>query len=339
MINSNKYMKPNFELKGSVKGEYQIQVVKADGRVTYPLGKEFIPNLILNSGIDAFFASNRDQGWYGALTTFCRAGSGTTAEAEAQTTLIAQLKSTNSYFGGSGANGTATDTVNGKVTHKRTYEFSTETGAVSYSEIGVGPTASGADLFSRVVLRQDELPITLNLVEGDNLRVVYQLTISIPQIVNATTVSLTTTGWSAAGQLKLTGTFDSIFGTVAANGTYSGGLGLSLMSSRRASSNARASYLATNDAFPAVNANLALASIAQISSETLASYTNGSFTRDITVTFTPADPATSVANVRSVCLRGSGNPGATLQLLLSANQPKSNEYRLSFTFRFTWDRV
>lgn len=334
------------ELKGFLGGEYQIQVVKKNGEVTYPLGKKFIKNLILNSGIDQVFtnSSDGDSGMWGALLAYCRAGSGTTPVDAAQTTLVAQLKSSNSYFSGSGANGTVNDTVTGSATHKRTYEFTAETGAVSYNEIGIGVLSTG-DLFSRVVL-----PSTLNLIAGDNLRVVYQLTISIPQVITPSAVSLTTTGWDATGQLKVVGTFANIFGTMDSLGAFSGGLVSRALSGRGGTSfgtNNNFNLLSTA-AFPAVNAALwpltvVSAQAAQVYS--IATYTAGSFIRDMTYTVPPASPVSSITNVRSVYWTGSPNAfvssaqSAGLMLLLNADQPKSNEYRLSFTYRFTWARI
>jgi hypothetical protein len=45
----------NYNLSAGVKGEYLPYIVNPDGSEEYPLGKEFMPNVITNIGIDYWF--------------------------------------------------------------------------------------------------------------------------------------------------------------------------------------------------------------------------------------------------------------------------------------------
>lgn len=335
-------------LNGFVGGEFQVQVVRKNGEVTYPLGEKFFKNRVLNSGLDGIFTATSTQapgpvtvGQWASLMAFCRAGSGSTAVADSQTTLVTQLKSSNTYFSGSGANGTVFDTVVGSATHKRTYEFTAETGAVTYRELGIGPSGGGADLFSRVVLGAD-----LNLVAGDNLRVVYQLTISIPQLITPTATTLSTVGWDATGSIKLLGSFQNIFGSfdslgVATTGgrfsRWLAGMFIGLISDRNNLT------LSTNATFPAVNVDQAATLViagAQSDAGAGSAYVSGQYYIDRVYTFTPSQPSTTqTGTVISISAIGDSSSNTWLRILLTAPQSKSNEYRLSFTFRFTWARA
>lgn len=342
--------KVSSQIEGSILGRYLLQVVRRDGSVELPLGPEFRKNLIVNGGLDQIFTYSlgaptwpTTTGPWGYVTNYCLAGTGSSAAQVSDTGLQSQVKYSNSYLQATGANSTAYYASNGTAIHQRTYEFTTETAPATYNEIGWGSGANSG-LWSRVVL-----PSPVSLQAGDNLRITYQLTISLPQIVTPSEVSTSTTGWDASGTLGIVGGFQDIFGSIASNGTYSGG-GLSSLLGHFGSWTYMGNpdindvaVLATNSTFSAANTNPNIAEVysgnSTSSPSTASSYSEGSFSLTKTYTFIPSTPPVNISNgVYSVFFKWSSGPSA-VQLLLSSAQSKSNEYRLGLQLTSTWARA
>ena len=343
---------------GSVSGKYTLSVIR-NGEEIFPFGKEPLQNLVLNSGLDniLIFSGNSAinqspsplVGPFSQLMSYCRAGSSTTPAEVSQTGLISQLKSTSTYLSGSSYNGTTYDTILGTATHKRTYDFAAEVGPAAYNEIGIGPSASGTDMFSRMVL-----PSTVNCIAGDNLRVTYQMTVSIPMVVTPKAIAMSVSGWDATGSMKIIGTFQNIFGSIASTGANNFGGGfITLMNGRSQNVPSygvityRDCNLCTNSSFPSVNADspfTLVTSGANVSTVSESAYTNGNFYRDSVYTLTASTPpATQSSNIKSImwscCTAYPSTYRAGIQLLLNNLQSKDNTKALSFTLRTTWSRA
>lgn len=105
-----------------------------------------------------------------------------------QVGLTTEIQRTNNYLTGAGNCGTALAT--NVFSHKRTFDFPTEVGSVTYREIGFSHTVTaGNNLFSRV-----KLPADLVLVTGQVLRVVYTLQLTVTPYV-ATPKTANIVGW------------------------------------------------------------------------------------------------------------------------------------------------
>lgn len=106
------------------------------------------------------------------------------------TPSVTESKRTNTYVTGSGDCG-ATWTSPHIVEQKRTYDFSAESGSVTYTEIGMSRlvTANSASLFMRVLL---DTPISLTA--GQQLRLVYILTVTYSPS-STTSYTFPITGW------------------------------------------------------------------------------------------------------------------------------------------------
>ena len=106
----------------------------------------------------------------------------------ARTVLDAQVAETTSLNGGAGANTETADTATGNLTVKRTFDFAAEVGTVNYNEIGV--SRSTGDLFSRVVLAS-----TVTVNAGQQLQVVWEMSLTCSTWLTATPITPTITGW------------------------------------------------------------------------------------------------------------------------------------------------
>lgn len=341
-------MKLKAELSTKLEGRFRLEVVGADGSVRYPLGHGWHKNLILNSGKDLFFTlSSGNLGSLPRLMDWCRAGTGTTAAAVTDTVLQAQVKSSNTYNTGAGNNGTVDDLVLGKRTFKRTYEFSSETGTVNYGELGISNASSG-NLFSRIVIT----PVAVN--SGENLRVVYELTVSVPQIITASSTSGTSGTFNVEGDMKFVGPFGSIFPNIAANGTSSDTFRSNILNgwagtySLGGPSRTLGLALRTSVAFPAVNNVIAatgsfLASEATAANVNNSAYVSGSFEKTSSWTLLASNPGTTVTTIGTVTLTVNDNSSFPnvhstnygIQVNLDSNQTKGGDFRLTLEFKWT----
>jgi hypothetical protein len=115
-----------------------------------------------------------------------------------QSGLQSEISRSATYVAGAG--NCETTTVANVVTHRRTYDFPTETSNTSYNELGVGWASSGAGTtFSRVLLGS---PITINT--GFKLRLIYDLQCTWNTASTIKSVSIG--GWPVSPATNTTGT-------------------------------------------------------------------------------------------------------------------------------------
>lgn len=108
-----------------------------------------------------------------------------------QTGLATFTKGTTTLSSESGANITTFNSSTGEVVHRRTYIFSAESGAVNYTEIAVGASAThNTSVFSRVLL---DSPASVGT--GQQLRLTYEVTMNDSQAPGANVRELAITGW------------------------------------------------------------------------------------------------------------------------------------------------
>jgi hypothetical protein len=236
----NPILPVSYNFSAGVKGEYLPYIVNPDGTEEFPLGKEFIPNVITNIGIDRWLTnadtSNSSQTWTNSIS-WIRAGSGTTAAAVTDTALQTQLTdpapSNTNYTSTVPTPVNFTDLSNantlGTATHTIVKQFAPLVGAsATINEIGLGWSQTTAStLFSRVVL-----PSSINLIQDQVLRVTYRLTVSIPLFITPINIPSTSgsgfnvQGTASSGKgMRLTNSATWNFGTMATNGSMGGGGG------------------------------------------------------------------------------------------------------------------
>jgi hypothetical protein len=350
-------MKINANLDTKLDGRFKIAVVKADGTERFPIGKGYHKNLILNSGLDLFFthytqyspAFNTAPSFSTELSANCRIGTGTTAVSPTDVALVNPVRWQSAYNeaigvpGGGNACQTIYDLVAGSCTHRRTYDYPTEVGTVIYTELGIAPLQTG-NLFSRIVIS----PVTVNA--GEQLRVVYELTITIAQYITPTAASGSSGTFDCAGNLKFVGQLASLFGAIGTDGLRVNGWKNSIINGF--ASNPSWSYyplyawLTVHSAFPASDTNLAISYLAGQYIGANSVYVAGSFTKYAEWIFSAVNPVSTVSTVNSIIItpRSSWSgtsdpqlglfPGHGLQLLLNGVQTKQADYKL--TLQFTW---
>jgi hypothetical protein len=107
----------------------------------------------------------------------------------ARIALDAEVADHASLSGEVGANGFTTNVATGNITYKRTYDYAVEGGTVNYNEIGISD-AVGDDLWSRIVLGST---VTVNI--GEQLQVVYELSLTSSTWLTATPLTPVVSGW------------------------------------------------------------------------------------------------------------------------------------------------
>ena len=266
----------------------------------------------------------------------------------AQVGLQTEIKRTQTYLTGSG---NCESSVSGTTMQmRRTYDFSAESGGVTYTEVGVGWAASlSTTVFSRILLNS---PIAL--VSGQKLRLVYQLNITLspstPVLKN-----LPVGGWPVSPSVNTDGQ-EQIqrvnMSSVNTNGqsTIYGGVGRVLdPHCSNTFNNGRQFALSTNSsALAAFGSSVDRSTTGFVCSAapTESAYVSLSFSLDLTTVFAVADGVS--AAIRAVCLgyRYNGTPNYPYDLtaqsftfLFDQAQTKTNTQTLTFTVRFTWGRV
>jgi hypothetical protein len=372
----------NYQFSAGVKGEYLPYIVNPDGTEEYPLGKDFMPNVITNIGLDRWMSFVGGVGTNGTdsiskpfansawgdlvLTStinWCRVGSGTNAASVTDTALQTQLTDpapTSTNFTGSGGclSVLTSTTTLGTAIHKITKQFpAVVSGPVTINEIGLGWTQTTAStLFSRFVT-----PAPIVLQTGQQLRVVYQITISVPQFLSSTSVSGITnngfdiTGTSPTKGLRLSGTSINVFGELNSTGGFpAGGNGngaiWSMISISGFQTNAQ-----TNNPIPQLYYGnlpvlLSTATFNSVGAAPSNTIINGSGSNIYNRTYTGTGAGNNTKYVDRVWEWAINAPVDTvsnivgmgwhnIEMLFDSNQTKTNEHILRIGLRSSWTRL
>jgi hypothetical protein len=218
---------------------------------------------------------------------------------------------------------------------RRTYDFTTEAGPITYTEVGISHTATvAANLFARILLS-----VPANLVAGDQLRVVYELQLTLTPFTPRA-ITPTITGWVGVSGSEMCETFG--IGEV----TTTGGNDTGLEDLNDPSVAARAFM---SNSTTALQANPTSALLANRNGTTFVSKatsgaTSGagtlSMTRTRSVTFTTSEG--NMTGIRSIALVY--NPsGSTYYVghafLLDSPQDKTNTFSLALSWKLVWSRT
>ena len=183
---------------------------------TYPVP---VKNLVVSAGKDAFCSLGYSC-TLGYVTGYLARGSGSTQAAAGDTQLEAQIGNrTNSILSGDPYTGVKYTAATGLIQARKTYDSEVETSDQNINEIGIFQYESGAPMFARIVL-----PATVTVLTGQQLRLTYELQITIAPIAE-TVASPTITGWTTTGVSRLEGTLPTTTsfgsGLTYYNGIYS----------------------------------------------------------------------------------------------------------------------
>lgn len=322
---------PHLGLKGRV---VRMDVLER-GRVVRSL--EGFNNLILDQGLNE--VANRV---IALCFVACAVGTGNTAPANAQTSLVAESVRTSTYLTGAGNCGT-TRNSNTRWTMRRTFDFPIVSSGKNYTELGFSWSATaGANLFSRVLIQSGGVPITLTLVAGQQLRVVYEVYVDFSAAVanwniNAGGAWGTITGTSALQANPIDG--GGVYSTgPLAEVTTTGTVGTISSSGEQLEPSIAPMFYAcsTNQALAAIGSANVRTYITQ-KTGSLAAYTAGNSYRDASVTYSTNEANGSIASLTI------GNAAVANQqwwaALFDAAKNKTNLATLSITVRRSWGRL
>jgi len=304
--------------KVALSGEYKI-VIKRNG---LEIETGWFKNLILNQGLDQLGSDNA------VLAGYARVGTGTTEPNITNTTLEAQVASSQS----GPSDTTIVNSGAPNYTTLLTYQYTFTQGDVvgNISEVGVGWATTGATLFSRALI-VDNLgaPTTITLTSIDQLIIYYRLNASQPTTDTTSSVTISSVSYPYTIRTANAPYFCN------SSGTFTYGYGFTRLVSV---------YLYGSDA--------ALGPITGTLSGTLIAgsgnggftfsypaYTPGSYYRDSTFSV-DVGHGNAVGGIGGIALDwGAYSSSLRNQIVLSTPIPKTNTQVLTITQRFTWARA
>jgi hypothetical protein len=200
----------------TVKGEYVVEVIKANGHTYYPFGEEPLNNLIL----DTFFVnilSGYPFGTQGYIQS-CNAGNNSTPPSRTDQNILGAL--IDETRAGSFWTPSVNDTAN-TISQMRDFIFPTVSApSITYTEFCVG--CFGLEETDNISTSRFVLPTPLTLFIGDQLKLIYTLNINLPYLNTDVPVSLSGSGYIFDGKIRMSASntgLVSVAGNVASLGT------------------------------------------------------------------------------------------------------------------------
>ena len=310
----------NVMLNARLSGEYKF-IIKSDNGMIRETG--WIPNLILDQGLNRL-------GWALSNTLnpiqYASVGTGTATPVSTQTSLVAPV--------GYSAAGVFVSIVNGTAptyTTLQTFSYTFAQGAIlgNMSEVGIGSSITGGNLFSRALIVDGAgNPTTITLTSIDQLIVYYRLAASPPLIDYTGSISLNSINYNYTTRLlgaanftmQYTFTTPAYFSKIYSVTFYGAGAALAPITSSTPTGTASG----TN---PNVDTNT-----------NTSTYITDTFYNDWIVNCTPAQ-GNSTGGVQAIAISGGGPFQAIrFQTVFDTPIPKTNTTSLSLTFRYSWSR-
>lgn len=244
-------------------------------------------------------------------------------------------KRTSTYLPGAGNSETVYTPASGLMQMRRTYDFTTEVGSITYNEIGISHTATvAANLFARILLS-----VPASLVAGDQLRVIYELQLTLTPFAPRA-ISPTITGWVGVAGSEMCETFG--IGEVSSTGTSTtdgADLNDPVVAARAFMSNSTTALQANPSSGLIANRNgTTFVSKAVGNSISGAGTLVMTMTKSVTFGITEGN----MTGIRSIALVY--NPtGSTFYVghafLLDSPQDKVNTFSLALSWKLVWSRT
>jgi hypothetical protein len=326
-------------MKLGIKGTFTLTVRDADGNVKRELKFD---NLITNNGMDRI-AGNPASGAVSPLDLWNRVVLSTNSTAPAVTdtamggTTINSSTSSPVYNNDIASSGSP----NYIFTWRAGYKFNTGTATGTWASIGL-EFATGSVLFCKTLIRSGGTPTTLTILASESLDIRYDFTVT-PVItdssgtvtINGTVHNWTARTWALGDSFAATALNKSVgFAIYGYTGSIMGGGTIALGSITAGSlgstnsppqSGYTAMFLSGGNADP--------------TNRTWTTYTSGSYTRTMTLTW----GSTHVASGGVVTVNGAtvrmGGICPPYQFIFSPAIPKGPTEELSLTFTVTWVRL
>lgn len=327
---------PTYTDSGVITIDYNVTTV---GRATAS-APFFVPGMVgmmiqLNTGEQAYitaFVSNIDVTISNPAVVAAALG---TVWAVNQTGMTTELKRSNTYLAGAGNCGTSD--VGAARTMRRTYDFSVEVGPVNYAELGWSKSAAAANnLFARALV----IGGTVTVLLGQQLRVVYDLTVTVsPSVSTAGTYVIT--NWPIAPSVNTDGNYiltgwkgNQQMASVSAAGVST----LTNALDPHTTTNSAMS-LSTATVLPAFGANYVAANEATRDSTANGAYVAGTFTRTKTFHWLLASGVRADWRAVVVFWAAGGSANNAWAFVFAQNQTKDNAHTLDVAITTTIGRT
>lgn len=308
----------NFSFDIPIGGRYKLEAVRLDSEgkeISRRILADWFPNLIVNQGLDRFGAN-------GTFLEYCRVGTGNTAPANTDTTLVSQVWNTATI---QATNGTTTASVPYYSSRVNTYRFAAAPSNQNLSEIGIGWADVGGTLFSRaLILDGGGSPTTITVLTGEILDATYEFRVYSPSTDVVGSVSISSVSYNYTLRAALAST-NNIPGWAA---PASVGQGVSINSNGLVD----AVYSGAIGAVTATPAGTVGTGASSVSNST---YSNGTYYRDATLTY-DLSSGNLVGGFRSMLFVFNLS---TFQIEFSPNIPKTNTSQFTLTGRLSFTRA
>lgn len=308
------------ELKFGMAGEYRLVLNEGTDR---ELKTDWFDNLITDYGLNNLRVNNIRR------LAYARVGTGTVSPSNGDTTLNSHLAASAINTSKPTASSLGSPTYKAALTMQYTFSQGSVVGNIT--EIGVGTTATGSDLFSRALIVDGVgNPTALAVSAIDQLTVYYRLWVT-PQVSDFSgSVNLNGVDYPYTARPFNIGSFHTDFAGLmnVPNGTSyihqltGGNPGLCYSSA--------ASLVAVTATVPGgVQASGS-------GTWTAGAYVSGSFAQPITMVWSPSDGNAS-GGIGAIGI--SSASAGYWQYVFSTPIPKDNTKTLSLTFKFAWGRA
>lgn len=296
------------DIRVKLRGRYKLEAVKADG--SRRLLADWFDNLITDTGLDKL-AQTSNWG------ISCFVGSGNTAPANANTSLVSLVASATNITTSSNTNSGSSPYIG---TASKTFRFAIGTATGNLSEVGVGDTATS--LFSRALILDGlGAPTTITVLSTEALDVTYQLLTYVP--LTDVTGSVTINAVAYAYVLRAANAASASVWSISAFGEVAG----------------VQSFQVSNGAIAAITSQ---PSGALLSAGTTVpnSYTSGTHFLDTVCSFGLTDGNVSGGLITAAfftCGRARSTFGQ-FQVSFTPGLPKDASHTMTLTFRHSWAR-
>lgn len=306
---------PSRHAKLRISGDFILRKLDANRRVIYE-SPDWIPNLFTNLGMDQIGAGV-------AFGSYLRIGTGSTAPANTDSSLVSQSASTSSIVAQTIVNN---GSPNYETEATATFEFAMGAVVGNMAELGLAWSASAANNLATRALIVDGFgtPTTISVLVGEILQVVYRIK-GYPILTDATG-TVTIGGVSYNYVARGSGVANTIaiypqyawLGSVYSANAYNGALGTLLTAPAGTST------------------GLTLGSFA--------AYTNGTYYRDFSLSANIAN-GNLAGGISAIRTTVGGSIGALFNSQCSFDKttggggiPKDNTKTFGITFRVSWAR-
>lgn len=191
-------------------GRYRLIATRPDGSTR--VVADWFDNLVLDNGLNRIGT--------GAIMGTAVVGSGSTAPANGESTLVALVASTTTSTG----DVKGTDLANNFAYMRSTYRFASGTAAGNLAEVGVGWDSN--NLFSRTLIRDGGGdPTTVTILAGETLDLVYEIRVYWPTSDNVANINIGGTNYTVtvrASDVDQWANGTDMFALLAGNGVANG---------------------------------------------------------------------------------------------------------------------